>query len=142
MTDTGSARNRPDSALLWIILVALGTAAAYIGLLGWDQQKVEDPVTGSMSGPYEPWQVIACVLVLALIAGVAGWRGRPWVATAVLPVVFTALFAVDAATDPDADGLWIIGTALVAIGSSAGTAVVAGLCAYLRNRALRSRTTG
>src|SRR5664280_675836 len=31
-------------------------------------------------GPYEPWQVVGAVLVLGVIAAMAGWLRRPWVA--------------------------------------------------------------
>ncbi|GAB2933864.1 hypothetical protein GCM10027280_22120 [Micromonospora polyrhachis] len=137
MTEVHNDRRKPDSAALWAILVAVGTAAVYGALFAWDQHRDLDPETMSESGPYEAWQVILAVLLLGLLAFVAGRRGRPWVATIVLPVVFTLCFTIDAATDRNADGLWIIGAFLVAIGSLAGTAASAGLGLALRNRALR-----
>ncbi|MGW0435547.1 hypothetical protein ACWDV4_23785 [Micromonospora sp. NPDC003197] len=136
VTEEHNAHQKPDSALLWGALVAVGTAVVYGALFAWDQHKDLDPKTMSESGPYEAWQVIVAVLLLGLLAFVAGRRGRPWVATIALPVVFTVCFAVDAATGPDADGLWIIGAILVALGTLAGTAAVAGLGAFLRTRAL------
>ena len=140
VTEVHDARRKPDSAVLWAILVAVGTAVVYGALFAWDQHKDLDPETMSVSGPYEAWQVILAVLLLGLLALVAGRRGRPWVATVALPVVFTLCFAVDAATDPDADGLWIIGAFLVAIGTTAGTAAAAGLGLVLRNNSLRRAT--
>jgi peptidoglycan/LPS O-acetylase OafA/YrhL len=135
-------RNRPKnrrqsrhtargSALLRAVVVAAAVAATYGAFLGWDQHKDTDPATGAQSGPYQPWQVIGCAAVLALVAFAAGRRGRTWLVVPVLPIVLTVCFSVDAATDTDSDGLWPIGAAFVALGSLFGTAAVAALGAGL-----------
>jgi peptidoglycan/LPS O-acetylase OafA/YrhL len=117
--------------LVWPLALGAATAAAYGAFLGWDQHKDVDPATGSVSGPYQAWQVVGCGAVLAALAFETGRRGRPWLASVVMPVVLTLCFSVDAATDPDADGLWPIGAALVAIGSFAGAAAVAAVGAHI-----------
>jgi peptidoglycan/LPS O-acetylase OafA/YrhL len=112
---------------LWAIGLAAATAATYGGFLGWDQEKDLDPATGHLSGPYQAWQVVGCGAVLTALAFETGRRGRPRLAAVVVPVVLTACFSVDAATDADSDGLWPIGAALVALGSSAGALAAATL---------------
>jgi hypothetical protein len=116
---------RTINGALWAAGLAAATAATYGAFLGWDQDKDLDPATGQLSGPYQAWQVVGCGVVLATLAFAAGWRGRMWLASIAVPAVLTACFAVDAATDADADGLWPVGAALVAIGSFAGTLGVA-----------------
>ncbi|GIG87262.1 hypothetical protein [Plantactinospora endophytica] len=124
----------PRHTPLWIVGLAAGTALAYWAFLGWDQQKETDPVTGAQTGPYSAWQVVGLVVVLALLVFETGRRGRPWLAGTVVPAVLTVAFSVDAATDPDSDGLWVIGAALVALGSVLGAGLLAGLGAYLGRR--------
>ncbi|MBE1490091.1 hypothetical protein [Plantactinospora soyae] len=131
MTDVRQSR---PSAPLWTVALAGATALVYWAFLGWDQHKDIDPVTGAQTGPYQAWQVIGLGLVLALLVFEAGRRGRPLLASLVVSVVLTVSFGVDAATDADSDGLWPIGTALVAIGSLFGTGVVAGIGALLGRR--------
>jgi peptidoglycan/LPS O-acetylase OafA/YrhL len=134
MTEPLDVHRVRGSVLVWSVVVAAAVVAIYWAFLGWDQHKDLDPVTGAMTGPYQPWQVITCGIVLAAVVFAAGWRGRTWVAVLVVPVVLTACFSVDAATDPDGDGLWPIGAALVAVGSLLGTAAVATLGGYLGRR--------
>ncbi|AVT35313.1 hypothetical protein [Plantactinospora sp. BB1] len=124
------ARHTP----LWTVGLAGLTALAYWAFLGWDQQKETDPVTGTQTGPYSAWQVVGLGVVLAVLVFEAGRRGRPWLAGVVVPAVLTVAFSVDAATDPDADGLWVIGAVLVALGSALGTGLVAALGAYAGRR--------
>ncbi|GLI01447.1 hypothetical protein [Phytohabitans aurantiacus] len=114
-------------------LLAAGVVAGYLAFLGWDQHKDVD-AAGNASGPYQAWQVVGYGVLLAGLAFGAGRRGYPWVATVTISAVLTICFAVDAATDADADGLWPIGAALVAIGSAAGAAGVAAMGAFLRPR--------
>jgi hypothetical protein len=122
------------STLVWSVLSAAVVAGTYWAFLGWDRRKDLNPATGELTGPYQPWQVIGCGAVLALLAFESGRRGRIWPVALVLPTVLTACFAINAATDPDSDGLWPIGAALVALGSTAGTAAVAALGAALGRR--------
>ncbi|MEV1332160.1 hypothetical protein AB0J20_21605 [Micromonospora costi] len=106
------------------LLVAVLSAASWYAWLGWDDRYRVDPVTGSVSGPYEVWQVLGAALTLlvvfvgALLAGV-----RPLPGGAVLTVAFTAAFALTSARRDDS-GLWVIGAGLLLAGLAAGTAVV------------------
>src|SRR4051812_7300887 len=81
------------------VIIGVATLVDYLGWLAWDQHKDVHP--DHVSGPYQPWQVIGLVLVLILIAAIAGRRRYPWAATVVLPLVMTVCFSVDAATDAD-----------------------------------------
>ncbi|MEN3614594.1 hypothetical protein AAH979_34280 [Plantactinospora sp. ZYX-F-223] len=126
----GHARHTP----LWIVGLAGLTALAYWAFLGWDQQKETDPVTGAQTGPYSAWQVLGLGVVLALLVFETGRRGRPWLAGIAVSAVLTVAFSVDAATDPDGDGLWVVGAVLVALGSALGTGLVAALGAYAGRR--------
>lgn len=117
--------------------VAFATVAAYLVWVGWDQHNDEAP-DGSLSGPYEAWQVVGLVLTLSVIAGASGWKQRPLTAIVVMPLALTLCFAVDAVTDPPEqnDGLWVIGAAMVFVGALFGTAFVAAVAAALaRDRA-------
>ncbi|MCC2307988.1 hypothetical protein [Cellulomonas chengniuliangii] len=122
------------STLVWVVGLAAVTLIAYLALLGWDQSKTLDPVTQNETGPYEAWQVIALVVVLGAAAFLAGRAGRLVPALVTIPVVLTLAFAVDAATDKNADGLWPIGAALVALGSAVGVALVAAIGQRSRQR--------
>lgn len=122
------------STLLWAAGLTAVTVVAYLALLGWDQAKTLDPATQNETGPYDAWQVVALVVALAGAAFIAGRAGRFLAALVAIPVTLTLAFAVDAATDATADGLWPIGAALVALGSAAGVALVAAVGQRFRQR--------
>lgn len=138
MTDFPTPSRRGASTPLWALLLVTAVVALYLAFLGWDQSPDTDPVTGAKTGPYQPWQVLATGAGLILVAFVAGRAGRGRLVTLLLPLALTACFAVDAATDSDADGLWVIGALLVAVGSLLATAAVAALGAYAGHRRARS----
>jgi hypothetical protein len=112
-------------------LVGLATLANYVGWLGWDRTKHLGP-DGYLHGPYEPWQVVGVVLVLAAIAAVAGWRRHLWDAAIVTTLVMTVCFSVTAATELRSDGLWPIGAFGVAVGTFLGVGLVALVADVLR----------
>ena len=133
----------PDRAsrLRHLALLVLGTAAAYLALLGWDQALDVDPATGSGTGPYQAWQV---VVLAAVLVGLAAWAVSQPAPRLVLvvPAVLTVCWTVDAATDTDGDGLWPIGAVLVATGSFpvAGLLLAVGhACRMLASRDFRAR---
>jgi hypothetical protein len=64
------------------------------------------------------------VLVLAVIAAVAGWHRDPWDAVVMTTLVMTVCFSVTGATDPRSDGLWPIGAFMVAVGTFLGVGLV------------------
>jgi hypothetical protein len=103
--------------------VAVLTVAAWWLWLGWDTQYQTDPVTGATSGPYEAWQVVGCVLSLAVIAVVGGLLMRPWLVVLAMTGAFTVSWSWAAASTDDS-GLWPVGAVLVVIGLGFGSAVV------------------
>jgi hypothetical protein len=75
-TPVPSKRPFPRVSLIALAL-ALATLADYLVWFGWDQRK-DIASDGSVSGPYQSWQVIGLILTAVLITAVAGWRGHPW----------------------------------------------------------------
>ncbi|MFF6773871.1 hypothetical protein ACFY8W_09920 [Streptomyces sp. NPDC012637] len=107
-------------------VTALVAAAAWAAWLGWDQVRDVHP-DGSVSGPYEAWQVVG--LVLTLLAPLYWTASRRHVTAGALGT--TAGLAVAACVDwsDDASGLYMIGVLLVLLGSLAGTFGVSALIA-------------
>ena len=115
-------RTRRDAVVGGVI--AAITAGLYIAWLGWDQEYDVDPVTGALSGPYGTWQVVgvvACLGVVALVAGLLGLRRFSRVA---MPAAFALCFAIDGITDPASDGLWGVGAAMTFGAAWAGANLV------------------
>jgi hypothetical protein len=112
------------SAVVAVVAVGLATLANYLGWLGWDRTKDRGP-DGYLTGPYQPWQIVGLVLVLAVIAAMAGWRRRPWVAIIVTTGVMWLCVLASGAVDPNADGLFIIGAFMAAVSTFTGVGVVA-----------------
>jgi hypothetical protein len=100
--------------------------------LGWDHEYQTDPVTQAVSGPYEAWQVIGCVLTLLAVGLAAGVRLGPLVPLAAMPLPFTVAWSVDAAAK-DSSGLWAVGAVMILFGSILGSGVIALLAAGLRS---------
>ncbi|MFJ1541531.1 hypothetical protein ACIODS_23555 [Micromonospora chalcea] len=119
--------------LLGGLLLALATAGAWVAWLSWESGWTVDPQTGDMSGPYAVWQVAAAVLTLGALAAVGGWWLNIWLVAPVMTVAFTVPWAVHAASTDDT-GLWAVGAALVAIGTTIGTTLVGGAAGWLRRR--------
>ncbi|MET9299443.1 hypothetical protein ABZX66_08975 [Micromonospora aurantiaca] len=119
--------------LLGGLFLALATAGAWVAWLSWESGWTVDPQTGDMSGPYAVWQVAAAVLTLGALAAVAGWWLNIWLVATVMTVAFTVPWAVHAASTDDT-GLWAVGAAMVAIGTTIGTTLVGGAAGWLRRR--------
>ncbi|MEU7750627.1 hypothetical protein [Micromonospora sp. NPDC049171] len=114
---------RGTRALFGVLFLAVATVGAWILWLGWDTRYTVDAQTGASSGPYEPWQVIGCVLTLVLLAALAGTRLSPWLVAPVMTVTFTAVWSWRAAGTDDS-GLWAVGGILVLVGMAVGSALV------------------
>jgi hypothetical protein len=127
VTDTPQTRT-----LLGGLILAAVTVATWAAWLSWDTGYTTDPETGATSGPYSWWQVAGCVLTLVVVAAVAGWRLGPWLVAPVMTVAFTSAWAGHAAAT-DSSGLWVVGAALVLIGTATGTTLVSVL-AHLARR--------
>ena len=109
--------------LLGGLFLAMATVGAWWLWLGRDTRYTVDPETGSTTGPYEPWQVVGCVLTLAVLAALAGTRLSPWLVAPVMTVAFTVAWSWQAASTDDT-GLWAVGAVLVLIGMAVGTTAV------------------
>ena len=114
---------RPRPAIvLSALLLALVAAASWWAWLGWDTTYQTDPRTGTVSGPYEAWQVIGCVLTL-LVAGLLGATLIHPRALILMPLGFAIAWSITSARDDDT-GLWLVGAFMVLIGMSLGCVVV------------------
>ncbi|WCN79061.1 hypothetical protein [Micromonospora sp. LH3U1] len=127
---------RGTRSLLGVLFLAAATVGVWLLWLGRDTQYTVDAQTGATSGPYEPWQVIGCVLTLVLLAALAGTRLSPWLVAPVMTVAFTTAWSWQAASSDDS-GLWAVGAVLVLLGMAAGSTVVC-----LAARRLSRRPTG
>ncbi|MYW63879.1 hypothetical protein GTY65_07310 [Streptomyces sp. SID8379] len=108
----------PARRLLPALAPAATALAAWALWLGWDQTRDVHP-DGSVTGPYEAWQVIG--LVLTLLAPLY-WSASRHHATAAALGTTTGLTAA-AAYDwsDDSSGLFMVGVVLVMLGSLAAT---------------------
>jgi hypothetical protein len=127
--------------------LALGTWITYLAWLGWDQTKELGP-DGYLHGPYQEWQVAGLVITLVVLASIGGRLVRPLLSAFVIPVVLTLTWSIDAAIDPgtENDGLWPIGSIMIAVGSFAAVLLVSSASrAWTRHRVTersKPRSTG
>ena len=73
----------------------------------------------------KPWQHGGVILVLAVIAAVAGWRRRPWTVALVAATVMTVWFVATWGVDPHQDGLFVLGAVMAGVATFIGVAFVA-----------------
>ncbi|MER7759218.1 hypothetical protein [Streptomyces sp. NPDC097619] len=111
--------------------VALVAALAWAGWLGWDGERDVHP-DGSVSGPYEVWQVLG--LVLTLLVPVCGAVFRRYAIAAVFGTAVGLASAAAYDWSDDASGLYMLGAGLVLYGSLAVTGVLAAVLAALMRR--------
>lgn len=104
-------------------LVTAGLAmAAWAAWLGWDQHRDVHP-DGSVTGPYEAWQVIG--LVLTLLAPLYWAASRKSIQTAVLGITSGLTVAVTYDWSDDGSGLFLVGVSMIAIATLAVTSLLA-----------------
>jgi hypothetical protein len=122
--------------VLTVLLPAAVASALWAGWLGWDQHQDVLP-DGSVSGPYEAWQVAG--LVLTLLVPVCWAAARRSVAGAVVGP--TAGLTVAACYDwsDDSSGLFVVGVGLVMMGSLLGTSGVSAVVMRLTAPACAAR---
>jgi hypothetical protein len=123
--------------LVAVVLLAGVTIADYLVWLGWDQHRDVHP-DGAETGPYQVWQVVGLVLVLAVVGIGAAWRG--YALSAVLGITGGLTAAVYVDWSDDSSGLWVVGVALVFIGTFIVTATAAALVVLIKG--LNRKTTG
>ncbi|MEU4834290.1 hypothetical protein [Streptosporangium sp. NPDC023615] len=116
------------------VILAAVSAVNYLAWLGWDRERDVAP-DGTVSGPYETWQVAGLVIVLGILAVLAGRRGHPVIGTLAVAGVTWLSWSVDAALSDDS-GLWLVGSLLLLPALLAGV----GLVAFLASR--RGNTGG
>ncbi|MEU9836430.1 hypothetical protein AB0D67_33260 [Streptosporangium sp. NPDC048047] len=124
--DNGSRADAARSARIGVTL-AVASLANYLAWLGWDRQKDVAP-DGGVSGPYQPWQVAGFVVVLGVLAFLAGRYGVPKSGTLAVAGVTWLAWTVGAATSDDS-GLWAVGSVLLLPAVFLGVGLVAFLAA-------------
>ena len=111
--------------LLWVVALAVVTAAAYSAFLAWDSEYQIDPVTKVASGPYEAWQVIGLGAVCVIAAAIAGWHRQTLLVVLVMPLVLMIAFILTAMADKSTgDGLFMVGAIMMFVGSFVGLGIV------------------
>ncbi|WMX45470.1 hypothetical protein [Streptomyces roseicoloratus] len=118
------------------LLTALAAAAAWAAWLGWDQARDVHP-DGSVSGPYEAWQVVG--LVLTLSAPLFWTASRRHVVAGALGTSAGLTAAAWVDWSDDASGLSMIGVVMVLLGSLAATFGASALVASVTGRRGRGR---
>lgn len=104
-------------------VLAVLAATCWFAWLAWDTTYQADPATGEASGPYEAWQVLGCVLSLAVVVvGGTAVLGAP-LTVVVTTLAFTVAWSLTASADET--GLWLVGALLVLLGTAVGASVVA-----------------
>ncbi|MGW2635492.1 hypothetical protein [Streptomyces sp. NPDC001348] len=119
---------KPLLPLLWLLVLAGTSAAAWAAWLGWDQKYDEHP-DGTVSGPYQAWQVIG--LVLTLLAPVCWAAYRRHFAGTVLGTTLGLTVAANYDWSDDSTGQYGVGVVLIMMGSLAATAVVSAVAASM-----------
>ncbi|MGW1766397.1 hypothetical protein ACWCQL_20265 [Streptomyces sp. NPDC002073] len=117
---------RQTSPKLAPCLTALASAVAWTAWLGWDQLRDVHP-DGSVSGPYEAWQVIGLVLTLLAAVCWAAFRGH--VAGTVLGTTAGLTAAAYYDWSDDASGLFLVGVVMIMVASLVATSALATLIA-------------
>lgn len=113
-----------------VVVTAACAAAAWYGLLGWDNTYQTQP-DGRVTGPYEAWQVIGLVVLLIAVGIGAGWRGHPIAGTLGTTIGLTVAVYIDWSS-VDETGLFVVGVAMVFIGTLAAGFAVTSISAAIR----------
>ncbi|GAA2729718.1 hypothetical protein [Actinocorallia aurantiaca] len=126
-------RDKTKSFGVWIA-VAAATFLNWAVWLGWDQKYDEHP-DGTVSGPYEPWQVAGMVLVLAALVLATAFSRR--YRTAILASTFGMAVSTVVFWSADESGLWAVGATMVVAGMLVTTTVAAAVVRAVHQARLR-----
>lgn len=110
------------------LLLVLVPVAAWAAWLGWDRHR-DVHSDGSVTGPYEAWQVIG--LVLTLLAPVCWAAYRRHVAGAVFGTTAGLTAAAWYDWSDDSSGLFVIGVGMVMVASLAAASALCALIASM-----------
>jgi hypothetical protein len=113
-----------------LVLTFAAAVLNYAAWLGWDQTRDVHP-DGSLSGPYEAWQVAGLVVVMLAAGTVAAWRWSP--VMVVVGVTAGLTFAVSYDWSDDDSGLWAVGASMVCIGTLMASSLVAAVTTLIRH---------
>jgi hypothetical protein len=128
--------------ILWLIVSAGVTVLAYLLLLGWNAKMEltpEEPGAVGMecTGPYEPRQIVALGVVLAVLVVAGTWFRHEYVVPATSVTTLIVLFTIDAVTvnDPCSDtNLLPLGVLMLFVGSIVAATVLVVFTVAIRNR--------
>lgn len=129
----GARRNWSGRTTGVVLFVVLAASASYWGFLGWDNRRDLDPATGRLTGPYQPWQVIACGLIVLVLAAFGGWLREVERSSVAISSTLVVCFSITGVTDPMSDGLWGVGALMLAAVTFPGTYGIAAATRYVRN---------
>ncbi|MEI5674267.1 MULTISPECIES: hypothetical protein [unclassified Nocardioides] len=118
---------------LALLLSAAASVVAWLAWLGWHAEGWEDPVTGSYGGPYHPYEVVGLGVTLIVLVFLAAWWWSPVAVVTGAVLGLCAVAFADWGSEPGADGLFVIGVALIGMGATAVGAVV-GLASHATSR--------
>ncbi|WP_106970278.1 hypothetical protein [Kitasatospora phosalacinea] len=113
------------------VLPLLTALLAWAAWLGWDGEKDVLP-DGTVSGPYEAWQVLGLVVTVGAAVCRSAHRGEVSAAVAGSAAGLAAAAWVD--WSGEGDGLYVVGVATVLVGTLAVSGALAGATAALARR--------
>nr|WP_246150899.1 hypothetical protein [Streptomyces qinzhouensis] len=111
--------------------MAAPAALLWAAWLGWDQQRDVHP-DGSVTGPYEAWQVIG--LVVTLLAPVYWAASRQYVNATAFGVTAGLTCAAFYDWSDDSSGLFGVGVGMIMLGSLAVTGLLSNALASWTRR--------
>ncbi|MFF7473545.1 hypothetical protein [Streptomyces sp. NPDC008092] len=123
-------------AVVPALVLAGMSVAAWAAWLGWDQDQ-DVRADGSVSGPYEPWQVAGLAVTLLAAVCCTAARGHSAAAVGGTTVGLTLAAYVD--WSDDASGLFVVGVALVMVGTFVASAVASAVVSAATDPLRRDR---
>lgn len=113
-----SRTSTASSRLAWIacISAALAAVATYLLWLGWHTPYQQGPDPTVETGPYDAPQVLGLAISLVVLAALLAWWLPPRAAAFGVALGFWVVWSADAATHPNSDGLWPIGSVMLLCG--------------------------